>query len=171
MRRGLRAILILMTTQVVSATFGIDASASPEGITGAADMSRWVAEEIARRRAAIRDFHALQQKRIADEKRTERLAAERSRERQREEEAMERARREYVRMRPPEQSAAEIARREREALAEIQKDEQRHERLRREFVARQDRVRRMLSAGPQINEMLEYDLTTERIDRATRGTK
>ncbi|MCM2282738.1 MAG: hypothetical protein NDI61_12925 [Bdellovibrionaceae bacterium] len=161
-----RTLITLIVGLVVGLIVGT--GISPLAHADDLDVSRWATDEIAHRRAAVRDFYSLRVAASDDEERRERWAEERRRARLIEEERMERARIEYVQLRPPQPTPEEEERRERLALAELERAEQRAELHRQAYVRLRSRMQAALASDQVINEMLEYDLNTERINRTSR---
>ncbi len=144
----------------------------PVGVAhGSEDPLREAAKEIARRRERIEGFHAVRENLAREEAERERLARERHQARAREAEEWERVRLEYVRSRPSRDTAEGEERRERLAREELERDERMRERWRHAFSLGRAQLRQELRSGAGIDEMLEYDLRTDRDNRAARDGK
>lgn len=146
----------------------IVASVPLAAVHGAEGPMRAVAEEIARLRARMKSFEAVRAGRLKEERSRARLAEQRRVFRAEEAAAVERARLEYVRGRPPRDTTAEDEKRDRLARQELEREERMNEARRKAFVRGRLELRRALRAGPRIDEMLEYDLKTERVNRVSR---
>lgn len=160
MQLWMRILLILLVCQ-----------GAGNGALAADDVAREAAQELARRQARVRDFYAYRRAIEADNAKREQFTAEYRQARARNAEQVERARLEYIRTRPQTVVAGEDERRERLAHEELERDERRREINRSEFVRLRARLQDALSAGSQIDEMLEFDLNTERINRTVPNGK